>query len=135
MSHCHWHGRPLVKSCLGIDLERSGISVISIFGVHFDAYSKLFREDCLRKRCAIVADADLIPSDVTEVADDDVDIDTPPSKPAIAALEGPYVKAFLGGTTFERELISLGNLLMLAKTAKQSVHHASRQRWKRLGRT
>jgi putative ATP-dependent endonuclease of the OLD family len=59
----------LVKASLGIDLERAGISVVSIYGVHFKPYSKLFRAGCLPKKCAIVADADLIPSDAV---DDDV---------------------------------------------------------------
>ena len=48
----------LVKASLKIDLEREGISVISIYSVHFEPYSKLFRADSLPKKCAIVADAD-----------------------------------------------------------------------------
>ncbi len=49
----------MVKASLGIDMEREGISIISIYGVHFTSYSKLFRNGCLPKKCAIVADADL----------------------------------------------------------------------------
>jgi len=33
---------PLLKQVKGIDLEREGISVIPIYGVHFDVYAKLF---------------------------------------------------------------------------------------------
>ncbi len=102
----------LVKAALDIDLEREGISVIAIYGVHFAAYSKLFREGCLPKKCAIVADADLTPSDAIE------DDDDPLEKPELSALEGPFVKVFLGQTTFEREVTLYGNLNMLEKAAR-----------------
>ena len=104
---------PLVKQVMGWDLEREGISVVAIHGVHFGAFARLFREDCLPKPCAIVADADLDPSDITEaIADEDE-----PVKPDIMALEGEFVKAFLGPTTFERELTVKDNLKMLSKAA------------------
>lgn len=103
----------LAKAALNIDLEKEGISVVAIFGVHFDVYSKLFRSDCLPKKCAIVADADLKPSDAAEDGDDD-----PPQKPELSALEGPFVKVFLGQTTFEREITIPANLEMLDKAAK-----------------
>jgi putative ATP-dependent endonuclease of OLD family len=103
----------LVKSCLKIDLEREGISVVAIYGDHFQTYSKLFRDDCLRKKCAIVSDADLPPA---ELADDG---DAAPEKPELGSLEGPYVKVFLGATTFEREITTPENLFMLGKTAAE----------------
>ncbi len=103
----------MVKASLGIDLEREGISIISIYGVHFTSYSKLFRAGCLPKKCAIVADADLIPSDATEVGDE------PPEKPELTELEGPFVKVFLGATTFEREITSPKNLDFLEATATE----------------
>jgi len=109
---------PLVKAALDIDLEREGISAIAIHGTHFGAYTRLFAEDCLPKRCAIVADADLQPDDanpnpIGAEANDDI-----PVKPDIAALQGPYVRAFLGATTFEREITMTGNLEMLGYAAR-----------------
>ena len=104
---------PLVKKVLDIDLEREGISVVAIYGVHFGAFSRLFAETCLPKRCAIVADADLDPSEFPADEDDDE-----PIKPDLAALEGKFVRMFLGATTFEREITEEGNLQMLAKAAK-----------------
>jgi putative ATP-dependent endonuclease of OLD family len=104
----------LVKACLEFDLERVGVSVVAIYGVHFGPYSKLFRADCLQKKCAIVGDADLVASDATND-----DGDEAPAKPELTALEGPFVKAFLGQTTFEREITIAANLPMLAKTAEQ----------------
>jgi putative ATP-dependent endonuclease of the OLD family len=98
---------------LGIDLEREGISVVSIYGVHFRSYSKLFRAGCLPKKCAIVADADLIPSDAVD------DGDEPPEKPELSELEGPFVKVFLGATTFEREITAPGNFDLLAATVME----------------
>lgn len=103
---------PLVKKVLGIDLEREGISIVAIHGVHFAPFAGLFNNACLPKRCAIVADADLDPEEVP-MGDD------APSKPDLDALEGPYVKAFLGATTFEREITIEANLGMLIKTANE----------------
>ena len=49
---------PLVKQVMKLDLDRLGISVIPIYGVHFDAYAKLFGPDRIGKKCAIVTDGD-----------------------------------------------------------------------------
>jgi len=103
----------LVKVSLGIDLEREGISVVAIYGVHFKPYSKLFCANCLPKKCAIVADADLTPSDAVD------DGGEPPEKPELSELEGPFVKVFLGATTFEREITLANNLDFLAATATE----------------
>lgn len=102
---------PLVKKILGIDLEREGISLVAIHGVHFGPFSRLFSDACLPKRCAIVADADLDAGDVP-------DGDDPVENPNLALLEGPYVRAFVGATTFEREITLEANLPMLAATAE-----------------
>jgi len=102
----------LVKSIKGIDLERSGISVVAIHGVHFDVYTKLFRAGSLEKKCAIVADADLTPSD----ADDTFDMAT--NAPDLNALQGDFVKAFAGATTFEIELVSTASLPMFIETTR-----------------
>lgn len=103
---------PLVKQVMGIDLEREGISLVAIHGVHFAPFARLFSEDCLPKRCAIVADAD---QDVGfAMPDDDVPMIAPH-----AMLRGPYVEVFLGLTTFERELATDGNLPMLRAVAEQ----------------
>jgi putative ATP-dependent endonuclease of OLD family len=106
---------PLVKQVMGIDLEREGISVVAIHGVHFGAFTRLFTKNCLPKPCAVVADADLDPCDATELFGDEDE----PTKPDIAALEGDYVRAFLGSTTFEREITVKDNLKMLSKAASE----------------
>jgi putative ATP-dependent endonuclease of OLD family len=95
---------------MGIDLEREGISLVAIHGVHFAPFSRLFSDACLPKRCAIVADADLEAGDVSD--DDDQ-----PENPNLALLEGPYVRTFVGATTFEREITLDANLAMLAAAA------------------
>jgi putative ATP-dependent endonuclease of OLD family len=115
---------PLVKAILDIDLEREGISVIAIHGVHFDVFAGLFNSACLPKKCAIVADADLDPAEANELADADADADSAdedddqPVRPDMAALENAFVKVFLGDTTFEREITTGGNLAMLEATAR-----------------
>lgn len=108
---------PLVKSVLGIDLEEHGISVIPIFGVHFDVYAKLFGPSGITKRCAIVADGDLQPSDAIEIGD----IDELPDliRPNLKELENDFVKVFPCETTFERELTDAGSLPMLVEACKE----------------
>lgn len=101
----------MIENVYGVQLERLGISVIAIHGVHFDVYAKLFRYGSLEKKCAIVADADLIPSDA-----DSFDPET--HAPDLVALEGAFVSVFAGATTFERELVSVGRLPMLIETVR-----------------
>lgn len=104
----------LLKEVKGIDLEREGISVIPIYGVHFDAYAKLFSKESLPKRCAIVADGDLQPSDaVPDLAGED----ELPAPPDLATLESKYVKVFTCKTTFERAVTLQGSLEMFARAA------------------
>jgi putative ATP-dependent endonuclease of the OLD family len=100
----------LVKQVMGVDLEREGISVVAVHGVHFGPFSRLFSRDCLPKKCAIVGDADFQPDAVPE--GDDLII-----RPNLAALVGPYVQVFVGATTFEREITLEQNLRMLINTA------------------
>jgi putative ATP-dependent endonuclease of OLD family len=108
-----------VKAILNIDLERDGISIIAIHGVHFDVFARLFSAGCLPKKCAILADADLDPADADDIPDaEDVSVEEDePGRPDLIALENGYVKVFLGDTTFERELTTEGNLRMLEATA------------------
>ena len=104
---------PLVKAVLDIDLDRNGISVVAIHGTHFAAYAKMFSQAGMPKRCAIVCDADNPPGEDHLDNDDDV----PPPR-NIEALQGDYVKAFLGDSTFEIELAHPDNLPLLIKTVK-----------------
>lgn len=111
---------PLVKRAMGIDLEREGISIVAIHGVHFGAFARLFSEHGLPKKCAIVADKDLVPPDGIAPEDDDnddVELDVP-QKPKLSELENAYVKVYLGDTTFEREVTLKGNLSFLSAAAK-----------------
>ena len=105
-----------LKQVMEVNLDELGISVIPIYGVHFDAYAKLFGPDAITKKCAIVADSDLTPSDA--VNDGDEDIPEPP-KPNIASLENQYVKLFLCRTTFERAITAPGTMAMFAEAAKE----------------
>lgn len=108
----------LIKSALGVDLDRAGVSVVPIHGVHFGPYSRLFSDIGLPKKCAIVGDADQTPPD-SEVAPLEVGEDFEvPEKENLNALKGSYVEVFLGATTFEREIVLDANLGMLAEAAK-----------------
>jgi len=103
----------IAKAVLGQHLERLGISVIAIYGVHFDVYANLFREGSLEKKCAVVADADLKPSD----ASDDFSVEE--DAPDLASLAGEYVRVFAGATTFERELVMEETLPMLIAATEE----------------
>jgi putative ATP-dependent endonuclease of OLD family len=105
---------PLVKKIMGIDLERHGISIIPIYGVHFDAYAKLFSEWGMPKKCAIIADGDLRPSDSEYL---ELNEDTLVSPGDVEALSNDYVHVFKCSTTFEKALTIPGFLLCLSKAA------------------
>ena len=104
----------LLKHVKNIDLEREGVSVIPIYGVHFDVYAKLFAKDSLPKKCAIIADGDLTPSDADLDLKGEDDLTLPSD---LAALENNFVHVFACKTTFERALVREGTLEMFARAA------------------
>ncbi|WP_245372356.1 ATP-dependent nuclease [Rhizobium leguminosarum] len=120
----------LIRSAMGIDVERAGISIVPIHGVHFGAYARLFSAIGLPKRSAIVADADQEPSDAKPTDDEDQDEIDVPEKEVLTALEGDYVKVFLGATTFEREITLPENLAMLQKRQRALARPGSRKSWR-----
>jgi len=105
---------PLIKKVLEIDLERFGVSVIPIYGVHFDVYAKLFKQSALPKKCAIIADGDLRPSDSFNGQEDEEIV-----VPDLNELSSEYVGVFRCKTTFERAITIPGTLKMLEKTAEE----------------
>jgi len=100
----------MAGAVMGVQFDRLGISIIPIFGVHFRVYAKLFGENLLPKKCAIVADGDLKPSDCAD--------DVEPLEEDFSDLENGYVKVFRCKTTFERALVFADNLEMFRATAK-----------------
>jgi putative ATP-dependent endonuclease of OLD family len=106
----------LAKHVMNIDLDRLGISIVPIFGTHFDVYAKLFSERVMPKKCAIIADGDLRPDDLPPTTPDE---DGPPIPPDLDALAGDFVNVFRCRTTFERAVTLRGTLLLLAKAAEE----------------
>jgi putative ATP-dependent endonuclease of OLD family len=104
----------LLRQVKGIDLDREGISVIPIYGVHFDVYTKLFSADSLPKKCAIVTDGDLKPSDANPDLEGEDDLPAPPD---LEELENDYIRVFACKTTLERALTLEGTLEMFAHAA------------------
>jgi len=108
---------PLIRQVMnGLDLDRLGITVVPIFGVHFDVYVNLFNDNSQPKKCAIIADGDLQPGEDLPAGDDE---DMPPEPPDINLLENEYVKVFKCHSTFERALTLQGTLKMLANAAHE----------------
>ncbi|MBI5602603.1 MAG: AAA family ATPase [Deltaproteobacteria bacterium] len=102
---------PLVKKIMGIDLERYGVSVIPIYGTHFHVYAKMFNELALPKKCVIIADGDLIPSDAQREEGDEDDL---AEVPDLDQLKSEFVGIFRCKTTFERALTIPGLLICLS---------------------
>ena len=105
----------LLKHVKGIDLDRDGISVIPIYGVHFNVYAKLFSGQALPKKCAIITDGDLKPSDADPELEGEDDLPPPPD---LEALQNEFVRVFACRTTFERALVFEGTLQMFALAAE-----------------
>ena len=112
----------LLKHVQKIDLEREGVSVIPIYGVHFDVYAKLFAKDSLPKKCAIITDGDLTPSDADPGLEGEDHLPPPPN---LAALENDYVRIFVCKTTLERALVFEGTLEMFARRRTTSARRPS----------
>src|SRR5208282_678506 len=105
---------PLVKKVLGIDLDEEGIAIVPIFGTHFASYAKLFGPGGIQKKCAILTDGDLTPSDaLLNIAAEEGEDDPLPERQDLNILRGQYVEVFTCETTFERELTLPGTLAML----------------------
>ena len=96
-------------------------TVVPIHGTHFRSYAKLFCKNGIEKKCAIVTDGDLKPSDANPDASDEFD-DEIPAKPnvileGLKKLENEYLKVFSCDTTFELELAEHPNLAMFSSAA------------------
>jgi putative ATP-dependent endonuclease of the OLD family len=104
----------LLKETQDVDLGRLGISVIPIYGVHFDVYAALFNNWALPKKCAIVTDGDLSPDDADESIEGEDEL---LERPVLKKLEGDFVKVFSCQTTFERACVFQETLEMFARAA------------------
>lgn len=104
----------LVKAAMNVDLDELGISVIAIFGTHFSSYAKLFGPAGIRKKCAVLTDGDLLPSDADpNLQAEDQEEAAAPTRAELEALRNTFVNVFVCQTTFERELTIPGILGMI----------------------
>jgi putative ATP-dependent endonuclease of OLD family len=111
---------PLVKKVLGIDLDEEGIAVVPIFGTHFASYAKLFGAGGIQKKCAILTDGDLRPSDADpNIAAEEEEEEPLPARQDLNALRGQFVEVFTCQTTFEREITLPGTLAMLKAATRE----------------
>ena len=77
-----------------------------------------------RKKCAIVSDGDLQPSDADPDLEGEDDLPPPPN---LKKLENEYVRIFACQTTFERAATLPGTLEMFAGRQTTSGHLKSRE--------
>lgn len=108
----------MVKKVKGIDLEEHGISIIPIYGVHFNSYLKLFGADGIRKKCAVLTDGDLQPSDAEKVEKMEF-----PRVDDLKVHESDFIKVFHCETTFEHAIAEPANLKAYAKAAEELGAH------------
>ena len=105
----------MIEAVREINLDRRGISVIPIYGTHFDSYAKLFSEDGLPMKCAIIADGDQCP--------DMVPVDQYEGSLYDSSLTSDvcstYVKVFSCQTTFERAVANHDSLDMLISSLSE----------------
>jgi len=104
----------LVKQVMNVDLEEHGISFVPVYGVHFDSYLKLFVDKGIRKKCAVITDGDLKPSDATGTGEDEF-----PRIEDLKQHESDLIRIFNCTTTFERAIALPQNLKVFAEAAKE----------------
>jgi putative ATP-dependent endonuclease of OLD family len=125
---------PLAKKVLGVDLDEEGIAVVPIFGTHFASYAKLFGPGGIQKKCAILTDRDLIPSDADQNVHDEEDEEAAaPGRQELEGVRGQYVEVFACETTFERELTLEGTLGMMEAATREIGALRSANTLQRLG--
>lgn len=109
---------PLVKKVMGIDLDQHGIAVIPIYGNHFETYIKLFGPNGLPKKCAVITDGDLCPSDGEDIFDEDFQ-ECSQITNDYADYENDYLKVFSCTTTLEKAITLPGTLPVFKKTLEE----------------
>ena len=105
----------LVKHVMKIDLDRYGITVVPIYGKHFDVYAKLFNPNVINKKCAIICDGDLDP-EKNEIPTEEDDFLNPY---CLDVEENNCLQIYQCPVTFERALILKGTLGMFLKTIEE----------------
>lgn len=108
----------LVQKVMAVDLESYGISVVPVHGVHFHAYLKLFGPDAIRKKCLVLTDGDLKPSDADEETETDDGLEFPTIE-NLKHLENDFVKIYNCTSTFERALAMHKNLKMFSEATAE----------------
>jgi len=105
----------LVKQVMkNVDLEEHGVSFVPIYGVHFGSYLKLFVDKGIRKKCAVITDGDLKPSDASGI--DKAEF---PRIDDLKEHESDLIRIFNCKTTFERAIALPNNLKVFSKAAKE----------------
>ena len=111
----------LIKQVMNIDLDSCGISVVPIYGTHFEVYAKLFGEDALRKKCVIVCDGDMDADDIPNgLAEDDFVPDH-----SLNVDEDDLLQVYQCPVTFERAATLPGTLKMFLAAIKECSYRTT----------
>ncbi|WP_174874906.1 ATP-dependent nuclease [Vogesella oryzae] len=114
----------LIKKVLGVSLDELGVSLINIRSTGFQNVARLFHDDRIRKKCAIVTDLDTSIINVTPEPDDDETLAKFKKKCAGSQASGiarkiildaftngnPWVSSFFAPHTFEVDFVACGNV-------------------------
>ncbi len=109
---------PLIHKVLNVDLDSLGICVVPIYGKHFRSYVKMFKDELLCKKCAVITDGDM-QSELPTGDEEDFGKPEEFSLASLDALKTDWVNVFYCRSTFEKALTIVGLLPILEKTVSE----------------
>ncbi|SEW51626.1 ATP-dependent nuclease [Chitinophaga arvensicola] len=135
----------LIREIFGLSLDELGISVINIGSTGFENVAQIFHPIRIRRQCAIVTDLDEAHRPFTELVDDSPEEKKKKQHLAAAEIAGarrrqaleilcngnPHLHPFFATTTFEIELLEVGNTVEFCAVAQECY---AERNWERFNR-
>ncbi|MEK4143995.1 AAA family ATPase [Paenibacillus sp. FSL L8-0333] len=123
----------MVKKVFGITLDEIGVSIINVGSTQFTNIARLFSEERIKRKCAIVTDNDLsiVPLNDVNYADKDFQKKCGDSQSAGElrkqklddfCVGNEYLSVFYAPNTFEVELIKVGNKEIIENVIRNDIY-------------
>jgi len=109
---------PAIADKLKRPLADSGVSVISVGGLAFGPFAKLFGPDKLPYRCALVSDGDPPPSMEDTEGLDEEDVSLSATAQRLQSSQNENLRVFLSKKTLEWDLVEAGNWELALRSLK-----------------